>query len=251
MLESPAEYHWMAGTEQSLWWYRCLHTLAGNALMAHCGARDIRVLDAGCGTGGLMQHLNEIGFRHVEGFDISPWAVDACHARGLVAQIEDLRNLHHHTTRWDAIVSNDTLCFFAPAERFAIVQSMAHRLNPEGLLILNVPALSVFRGRHDSAVGIVHRSSRSELKQSLEAAGLQILQLRFWPFLLSPVVLAVRLIDRFAARLGYPGPRPETRIPPRRINNGLQHVVQWELRHLQNPPWGSSLFAVASKSVRH
>src|SRR6478672_8830430 len=49
----PAEYDRMDAAESSMWWYRALHRRLIAALADAGGA----VLDAGCGTGGLLAHL--------------------------------------------------------------------------------------------------------------------------------------------------------------------------------------------------
>jgi|TARA_R110001592_G_scaffold196461_1_gene444253 SAM-dependent methyltransferase len=42
-----------------------------------------RILDYGCAVGFLIEGLNEKGYKNVEGFDISEWAVNECKAKGL------------------------------------------------------------------------------------------------------------------------------------------------------------------------
>ena len=49
----PAEYRLMDQAEAGMWWYRALHARIADALRATHG----RVLDAGCGTGGLLARL--------------------------------------------------------------------------------------------------------------------------------------------------------------------------------------------------
>ena len=50
----PAEYALMDAVEDRMWWYRALHARLLDALA------DVRgdVLDAGCGTGGLLARLS-------------------------------------------------------------------------------------------------------------------------------------------------------------------------------------------------
>ena len=47
------EYARMDAVEDHMWWYRALH----RRLVAALAGRDGCVLDAGCGTGGLLARL--------------------------------------------------------------------------------------------------------------------------------------------------------------------------------------------------
>src|SRR3954449_5277748 len=49
----PAEYALMDAAEEHMWWYRALHRRMLDALVGVHGA----VLDAGCGTGGLLARI--------------------------------------------------------------------------------------------------------------------------------------------------------------------------------------------------
>lgn len=248
MLDSRSEYEWMAQAEESLWWYRSLHHLVADALAAHPAGTGLRILDAGCGTGGLMQFLSRRGFRHLEGIDLSPWAIKTCHARRLQARIDDLQELRTANGRWDAIICNDALSYMSLEKCATVVRSLAERLDSGGLLIINLPAFACLGGRHDEAVGTVHRFRPEELRSLMHSAGLKRQELRCWPFLLSPAILATRLADRAAACLGYRGVRPEFRRPPRWLNECLTRMVHWEIRLMSHPPFGSSVFGVAQKA---
>ncbi|HLY57408.1 MAG TPA: class I SAM-dependent methyltransferase, partial [Stellaceae bacterium] len=63
------EYPKMRAVEDRMWWYRGLHA----NLLAMAGLPDLPpgpVLDAGCGTGGLLRRLHEaLGDRTLVGLD--------------------------------------------------------------------------------------------------------------------------------------------------------------------------------------
>jgi SAM-dependent methyltransferase len=52
------EYEKMYRFERDYWWYRGLHLLVRNAIQDHAGGFR-SLLDAGCGTGGLLRQLRE------------------------------------------------------------------------------------------------------------------------------------------------------------------------------------------------
>ena len=52
----PAEYLKMDAAEDGMWWYRALHARLMDAVASVDGA----VLDAGCGTGGLLAAMGPV-----------------------------------------------------------------------------------------------------------------------------------------------------------------------------------------------
>ena len=72
------EYRRMFEVEDRHWWYVGLHELilAQVGRIAASAGEPLRILDAGCGTGRLMELLASAG--SVEGCDISPDAVAFC-----------------------------------------------------------------------------------------------------------------------------------------------------------------------------
>jgi len=240
----------MAQVETRLWWYRALHHLVAAALATHPGGRDARIVDAGCGTGGLLIFLRERGYRCVSGFDVSTEAIAICKRRGLPAQAGNLHHLDQviQPGQADALVSNDTLYFFTVEEREQILALCARALAPNGFLILNLPAARAFRGVHDVSVGITHRFSKSEVRTLVSSAGFSVVRMLFWPFLLSPVIYATRLRQRI--RLQHCRDlqvRSDLDLPPAPLNRLLEVVTRMENKLLPWKPFGSSIFVVAKK----
>ncbi len=250
MLNRPEEYQRMAEAESRLWWYRALHHLVARALARHPNRRQIRIVDAGCGTGGLLMFLREHGYLNLSGFDVSPEAVAICKQRGLPVQSGDLRQLDQMPMPRlaDAIISNDTLYFFSSEEREQILKLCGQTLAPNGLLILNLPALRVFRGIHDVSVGIAHRFSKPEVQTLISSAGLSLEQMFYWPLFFSPFIYLIRLTQRIRLqRSRHVQVRSDIRLPPAPINCMMAMVARVENAVLPWKPFGSSLFVVAKK----
>lgn len=250
MLTNASEYTRMADAEGKLWWYRALHNLVREAVAAHSKGTEARILDAGCGTGGLMQCLARQGYRNVSGFDLSPFAIEICRQRGLNARQGDLRDVNSGSSKWDVIVSNDTLYYFSDsATQERIVRSFWQILAPGGLLILNLPALRCFRGRHDQAVGIKRRFSQEDVPRLLTPVGFKVVSSRYWPFLLSPLIFAVRFTQRLNTAFSKSDATAasDTRVPPRWLNELFAGITRFETTRLRAAPFGSSLFVVAGR----
>lgn len=251
MIDNRREYEVMAEVETNHWWYRILHSLVLESIERELMSPNIHVLDAGCGTGGLMHSLKAAGYRQVKGFDLSPIAVDICQKKGLDVQLGSLNDIAtiQAPSKFDVIISNDTLYYLSADQQSAFFKNANIRLNRGGLLMMNMPALAAFRGTHDRAVGILHRFNRLEVKELIKSAGFEALTLRYWPFSLSPAIFVVRAWQR----LKYD---PASLIKPLSdlkshsvlLNTLLYRLIRLEIRLARNTPVGSSLFTVLRRT---
>ena len=203
-------------------------------------------MDAGCGTGGLLQYLQRRGYTDLSGFDVSREAVAIAKQRGLPVQQGDLRQKFPGPN--EAIISNDTLYFLTPSEQRDFLERCAQSLAPGGLLLLNVPALRAFRGIHDLSVGIGRRFTQAEVRALFADTELSIQQIRFWPFFLSPLIYARRVLQRIRLqRSKQSSIRSDLDLPPAFLNQLFEAVTRVENAVLPWKPFGSSLFVVAKK----
>ncbi|HEX6811685.1 MAG TPA: class I SAM-dependent methyltransferase [Planctomycetota bacterium] len=253
MLDRKQEYTSMAEVEGTLWWYRALHHLVLAAIRAHAGTADPEIVDAGCGTGGLMLFLRARGLRRVRGFDLSADAVAWCRKRELDVQQGNLLDVGRlqATHSADVIVSNDTMYFLDRDQQQRFVQQCADVLRPGGLLILNLPALRAFAGIHDLSVGIRDRFSRADTKRLLAKPSFEVVRETYWPFVLSPLVWLARAAQRRTMRTNKDFTvRSDIDLPPRWLNKALLALVRAENALLRRKPFGSSLFLVGRRATQ-
>lgn len=263
MLNKPEEYKRMAAVEKNHWWYRVLHErvlakikhlpeyAVGWDEEADEGRGGVvltpisQILDAGCGTGGLMLKMAEKGIA-VFGADVSEYAVNICAERGLNVIQTDVRNLPQKLAgqTFDAIICNDVLCYFTMDEIPAIIEGLKTLLKPGGLLIMNNPAFSSFSGNHDVAVGIKTRFKPKELKGIIMNYELLIMHYSCWPFLLSP---AIYLTRKLQGKKSGGEAVSDIDMPPRWLNSLLYGICKLEMKLFKHAPWGSSVFIVAKR----
>jgi SAM-dependent methyltransferase len=243
----------MAACEKELWWYRCLHDLTINSIKKNSTVANPRLLDAGCGTGGLLTQLKDNGYTNIHAFDLSTDAVDyARKTSGIDVQLLDLTKLDsvYAPASFDIVTSHDTLCLLEMQDaRITFIKLLA-ALKPGGLLLMNFPALKAFNGTHDIAVGIKRRYSKKDIREM--AAGVAIIkEISYWPFLLSPLIFLMRGAQRIKLSLG--GRRKEiisdVKMPPAFFNKLCYQITSFENKVFGTKAWGSSLFVILQKPV--
>jgi SAM-dependent methyltransferase len=251
MLEHRTEYLRMAACEDRHWWYRSLHALTLDRLRARLSSPDALIVDAGCGTGGLLRRLRSCGYSNLLGFDLSEDALHLCRERGIDALHGNILDVDRICGPGSAaaIVSHDTLCYLDVEQRMEATAALGRALKPGGVLLCNLPALSAFRGAHDVSVGLLCRFSRSDLPRLFKPP-LHVVRTVCWPFLLAPIVLTVRTIQRLRLqRSSAAAVRSDLDLPPALLNEYLAAVSLLDNRLLPCKPFGSSLFVEVVKTL--
>jgi SAM-dependent methyltransferase len=239
------EYDKMAAVEDRMWWYRALH---GNLLLLierFFPARGVCLLDAGCGTGGLLRALDSAHFGHrLFGLDAWQSACTATAARtGLPVVRGVLDRLPFADGAMDCLVSADVLCHENVAPAVAL-REMRRCLRPGGVLVLNLPAYQWLLSYHDERVKNARRFTVRGLRRLLENAGLQPIYATYWNTLLFPIMALQRLVPRSAER------ESDVHLYPSPIEALFGALLAGERRLLHvgiRLPFGGSLLAVARR----
>jgi SAM-dependent methyltransferase len=251
MIGKASEYKAMATCEGSLWWYKCLHDLTLNTLAAYQVSKDSSILDAGCGTGGLLTKLLSKGYTNLSGFDLSEDAIDyASKATHLDLKIHDITSLvqHYDANSFDIIMSHDIVCLLPPDKDAEAINQLFRILKPGGILMMNLPALSAFQGTHDLAVGITKRYSKSAIRALIGWRG-NIENMVYWPFALSIPIYFTRLAQRTQLKIGSEKPIiSDVKMINKTLNSIFYKVSTLENNILKSKPWGSSLFITVKKN---
>ena len=238
----------MYAAEDRLWWYLGLRENALALLGLDGGARARRILDAGCGTGGMAARLTPFG--SVVGIDLAKFAVVVCRERrGLGATaVASITELPFPDASFDLAVSMDVISDAGTGDNARALAELARVLRPGGRLCLNLPAYRWLAGEHDLAVETKRRYTRREVRALLRAAGFAPERLTYWNAALLPAVAAARALSR-RRRRGAGEARSDVRVPPGPINRGLLALVRAEGRLLRriDLPAGSSILGVARR----
>jgi SAM-dependent methyltransferase len=244
------EYRIMFEVEDSHWWYRGLHEFAIRCLDRLCGpGANLELLDAGCGTGAMLRHLQRYGY--AIGIDVSTEALRFCRQRGLDERCAfegSVLDLPFDDRAFDLVVSFDVICCIDPGDQPRAFAELARVVRPGGRLIVNLPAYPALYSEHDRAVHIQRRYTARSLRAELEDARLTVERLTYHNTILFPLIALVRLWKKRYLTRTTP-PRSDVTLTPAPINELLRLVLSIEARWLQfaDLPFGLSVFAIARK----
>jgi ubiquinone/menaquinone biosynthesis C-methylase UbiE len=246
---SPKENDIMRSVEDHYWWYQALRPHVAAAIEP--AALDFSLLDAGCGTGGMLKVVRQkFPAADLTGVDQSTHALELTAARQTGAKLiaASVQELPFPGNSFDFVLSLDVLSAIGLDDSLAVHEA-CRVLRPGGRLILNVAALEFLKGAHDRAVDADRRYARRQLQALLEGAHFQVERLSYWNAAFTPPIALVRWLSRNRSRENEP-PRSDFRPLPSILNSAFRRVAALELsasRHV-SLPFGTSLFAVARKN---
>ncbi len=239
-----SEYEIMFRVEDTHWWYRALHRLIRTSLDCELpGWREASILDAGCGTGAILEQLGNPQ-RNV-GVDLSPEAIAFCRQRGLhKITVSDVGALPFSDASFDAVICSSVLYHEWVTDVGKALRELRRVVRPGGLLLVNLPAYRFLHSAHDDAVFTARRFTRSEVRRLLGTNGLEIRYLTYWTTLLFPAAFVARTLGGSSTGRDF---EAETRSILK--NRLLWKVMSFELSLLRwvSLPFGVALFAVAQK----
>jgi SAM-dependent methyltransferase len=243
-----AEYERMHAVEDRMWWYRGLRTLTAGQLaraLLRVDAAAGPVLDAGCGTGGMLARLGPaVGGHATFGLEYDAQAARlaaAKSARPVAAGSVNEMPLPERGLA--AYLSLDVLCHVDVEPERAVAE--AHRcLAPGAVAIFNLPAYEWLLSAHDRRVHNVRRFRRGEVGALLARNGFRVLRSSYWNTLLFPLMLLHRLMRSDTDRAS------DVRDFPRWLDALFSAALAVERVAISaglDLPFGGSLFVVATR----
>ena len=227
--------------EEGHWWFRGKQMLVGT-LLARSGLGDgVRLLDVGCGTGGLLRALAHRG--ELVGIDRAECALTYCRERGLAVVRTDASTLPFAAGTFDGCVLMDVLEHLD--DELPVLHQVRRVLRPGGVAIISVPAFQSLWSQHDETFEHRRRYRRAALVEVVTRAGFRV----EWSSYTNFGVFAPTLIWRTLRR--WTGVAPSLRTDffnvPAPLNSLLVALYRCEAAFLrrQSLPFGVSVACVA------
>lgn len=240
----PSEYDNVARLQNRHWWYGGMTAISLALLRGALPRRGLRLLDAGCGAGGMLRHLAEYG--QAAGIDLHPLALKHARAASPAPLARaSVERLPFAGSSFDVVTSFDVLYHLSVNDDLAALREFARVLRRGGALLIRVPAWESLRGAHDDIVHTRHRYRAAELRAKLLAAGFRIERLTYANALLFIPIAIRRAVQRAVA--AWMRPHTDVELPPDALNQALELALRLEARWLRrfDLPFGVSLLALA------
>jgi SAM-dependent methyltransferase len=242
------EYLKLADVEERMWHFRSLHRHAHRLLSRGLGGTNAPlILDAGCGTGGLISRLAraEPSWKFT-GIDFSPLACEFAAKRSPQSDIRvaSVTELPFADESFDGVVSLDVVC--QVEEREKAFQEFFRCTRRGGVVVVNLPAYRWMWSYHDDTCQTKHRFGRRELARCLEAAGFADVRVTHWNMLPFPLLILKRKVFRTRKATSDVRLFP---APVEALFNGAMALEHAWLDRVGSLPFGSSVLAVARRPI--
>jgi SAM-dependent methyltransferase len=231
--------------EDSHWWFQGRRSVIW-ALLRRAGTTgDLRVLDAGCGTGRNVIEFGGLG--DVKGIDFSPDAIEFCRRRGLAdVQQGAIEQLPFGDQTFDLILATDVIEHLR--DDGAALAEMRRVAAPGGRLLVTVPAYRWLWSEHDESHHHFRRYTLRRLSQELRSQAWEPLVATYFNALLLPPIAGVRMLGRLRGADG--GGRNDLTMTPPALNRVLGAPMRIEaglIAHGARLPAGVSIGVVAER----
>ena len=183
--------------EEKYWWFVAMREITDSIVGRELARPDLKILDAGCGTGFNLGHYAAANSHDVYGLDIAAAALEHVRERGFrkVTQAS-ITDIPFRSETVDLVFSFEVVTQ-TPYETHDGALGELHRvLKPGGHLFIRVPAFMWLWSSHDDELQVRYRYKRDELARRLERAGFTVEWASYANGFLFPVILVRRFLKR-------------------------------------------------------
>lgn len=236
------EYRIMYEIEHEFWWFKALRKLYAFSLNQLPKKENLKILDAGCGTGENSKLLSEYG--EVYSLDLSELALSYAKRKGNERLVlGSVSALPFKKNSFDLVLASDVIYHRWVDDRKAM-EEFYRVLKPKGYLLVNTASYEFMKSQHDEAVMTRLRYTKRGLKNLLRARGFRIKNIFYWNSLLFVPLVVMRFL-----KLGKTDHSDLKKISPQ-MNKMLLDVLNVECSLIKKNisfPFGLSVMCLAEK----
>jgi SAM-dependent methyltransferase len=241
-------YERIAEVDEHHWWYRGMLSIEFVILGERLLRPDQRLLDAGCGTGGLLRYVAEArSFASLAGVDLGSDAIAIARRRVPSARLEvaPLRELPFEDSSFDLVVMHDVLQHVDEREVPASLVELRRVLAADGVLLLRTNGSRRLRREREDW----RAYDRAALEETLREAGFECQRITYANMLLSIFAALRRRVPHAPTETSSGVPPADESAFKRQIGFLLLAAeARWLARPGRRLPYGHNLLAVAFAS---
>lgn len=232
--------------ENRYWWSVSKRSLIKRFFRRYSTFSNPRIIDVGCGGGGLLNSLKDYG--RLFALEPSPLGAAKTLAKTNAKTIRgDAEHVPLKNESFDVLTCLDVIEHLQDDKRAC--EELNRVLSKGGILFLTVPALNIFWSSRDELLGHRMRYTTKGIRNLLKAAGFRVIRCTYTNSFYSPGLLALALYEKMFGRKI----KPKTAILS--IPHGLAKLFSWILKVEENIlmhidlPIGTSILCVAKKEM--
>jgi len=237
------EYRKLAEVEDHMWYFSALNQRMLIPLRPWHG-KPAQLLDAGCGTGGLIRTLSrEEPKWSITGLDFSSVACTLARERtGSEILVGSITDLPFPAESFEILTCADVLSQVEDGSQ--ALREFARVLRPGGIAVINVAAYGWMWSYHDKTCVTRHRYRKSELLRLVQECRLEPVMASYVNMLVFPLIIGRRKL--FPPRT----PSSDVRLYPQMVESFCSAMAWVEHHWLARSgvfPTGCSVFLAARK----
>ncbi len=232
--------------EKDDWWFVGRHKIIANFLEKYLGnKKDLKILDIGCGAGGMIDLLSQYGT--TIGVDKDRQIAQFNRKNGRKVFHGDLVKLSFPDSSFDLVSLLEVLEHVD--DDLQGLKEVRRILKPGGTFFISVPVFPFLWSSHDYASHHKRRYMKGELLDKIKKTGFRIKNVTYFDSFLFPVILTYRFWSNVFVKEKYKSNFID--YPPL-VNGFLKLIFSSESFFLKrfNLPLGVSLLVIARKKEK-
>jgi len=234
-------YELFYALEDKHWWFQGRKELVLNLLRRYQPCNNPRILDVGCGTGGMLAGYEQHG--KALGIDTAEEAAHFCHLRGLGMMVGSGTELPFADESMDVVSALDVIEHVEDDR--GILAEMRRVCRKDGVLLLTVPAFQFLWSSHDVLNHHKRRYVRQGIADLLGGAGFKPLKLSYYNTFLLPAAV----VRKYLLRARNHGTESHLERVPGPVNGLFRRILSLEGPVLARGdfPVGASIICAARR----